>query len=501
MISDGVIQPDPDPDPNPEINIEAMNEELRGARCELGRVEEAMLARVDEYEAKLKLRDEEIAECRRKCAEMGEIAEKLSEKLSDKEKLRDDETEREVANLRREIEELEKKCGCSESNLERAVEKIELLRGQKRDRKGKIRYLEEIQRKAVQALKSKSEALRSEFERTIEEDRMQMEALRADLAKAEGRNRELAQENDKISDDLRNAIIGQKSVALKMKTIEEKYDREKRTILAQTSAKVEQLQENSRRLLEDVSASHNALVQRFIEFANRECHGEFPQLGFDEFFAFLRKYFEDNRERETVYEETVADVMRSRQILGISPSEEIHKKVASLLSERNEIISKIESLHRECGDYRARNSELCASLNRFEGDLASLRQWETWAKRLYRLVFDSAALVNGGDQLRLSLEECLLANVCKRSLVGKLVSLREQKKALISCEPGLLKRRGDVRPTMFAAITVVVAGLRLQRMAGIVNISVREGKRSTKGLVIGGDVPRHRDRAPLFNRY
>jgi hypothetical protein len=334
----------------------------------------------------------------------------------------------------------------------------------------------------------------------LEDKLNQIEALRADLSKSDSKNRQLQQQTDQVSDELRNSAIEQKSLALRLKSMEEKMERERRSLQAQSSAQLEQLQRHSRTVLEDRSTSENEAVRTFVDFANSDCHCRFPELTFEEFFPFLRKYFGEMADRESVYEETIADVIRTRQLFGLSASDEIHKKVAALLSERDEMLEKCRQLHLECGEQRARSAELCQSMQTFEGDVVSLRQWEAWAKRVYRLVSDPVSIVLSSDQLRLALEETLLGSVSSRLLVGKLSSLREQKRALVSVGPELMRRRGESRPSLFAVIAVCVAALRLQRTAGLVATSVRETRHSPRkaGHLEGaGRVPR----SPLFNGY
>jgi hypothetical protein len=188
----------------------------------------------------------------------------------------------------------------------------------------------------------------------------------------------------------------------------------------------------------------------------------------------VRRYLSESKDRESVYEETIADLTRSRHLLGLSASEEICVAIEKLIADRNKLREKQGDLQAALQEKRAEQSQTARDFARFEEQIGALRQWEIWARRLHRIVYESACSTYSSDQLRLALEDTLLAAVSHRSLLNRLNSLREQKKALLSCDRDVLRNRSEPRPSLFAVVAVCVAGLRLQRLGGGIGLNTEE---------------------------
>jgi chromosome segregation ATPase len=222
------------------------------------------------------------------------------------------------------------------------------------------------------------------------------------------------------------------------------------------------------------------------------------------FIESLRRYLSESKDRENVYEETIADLTRTRQLLGLSASEEICRVIEKLIADRNQLHEKQRNLEAALQERRAEQSRAAQSLARFEDEIGALRQWEIWARRLHRIVYESVCSTYSSNQLRLALEDTLLAAVSHRSLLNRLNSLREQKKALLSCDPDVLRNRSEVRPSMFAAIAVCVAALRLQRLAGGMRLNTEEvSYRRSRKPELEEEPTRERTpaRTPLFSQF
>jgi chromosome segregation ATPase len=374
-----------------------------------------------------------------------------------------------------ETAELKAELEGAQGDLVQAKTVIHALKRMKREAKERIALLEATQIKSVQVLKEKSELIRADFERTLSGSRDQIEDLRLHLSQAEARSHDLEQQNEQLSADIRDSLIRQKSLDLKVRALEERSEREQKTQAIHSSAKLEQLQKECDAKLQKIQACELESIRKFVEFVNREYRCAFTPSPLDAFLSSLCKYFGESYERETVYADTIGDLVRTRQILGISSSAPISAPIEHLFDERNRLRTDVRQLESGVRAEREKTEQISKTLARFEDDVAALRQWEAWAKRLHRIVHSTVCVTVSSEQLRMSLEETLLGAVSHRSLLNRLTSLRYQKKLLVAVDREALVRRGELRPSLFALVAICMAGLRMQRIAGCIKMEPSEG--------------------------
>ena len=260
------------------------------------------------------------------------------------------------------------------------------------------------------------------------ENQNQIEHLRAHLTKSEAKNHDLEQRNDQLSTEMRDCLIERKSLDLKLKNLEERSEREQKASAIQVAARLEQLQKDCDARVRDYASENLDLICRFVELAKSEFQLSFLSNSLQSFIESLRRYLSESKDRESVYEETIVDLTRSRQLLGLSASDEICPIIEKLIADKNKLHEKQRDLEAALQEKRAEGSRAARALARLEDDIGALRQWELWARRLHRIVYESACSTYSSDQLRLALEDTLLAAVSHRSLLNRLNSLREQKK-------------------------------------------------------------------------
>ena len=476
--------------------LDELRKQLTETEKDLKTAEEMFSRKAEEYEATIK--DLEAALVTEKDAK-AEIEQKLQDaqkdfqETIDEYRARDEEQKREFAEFKESAENITKEqqrqiCEAKENmdmardELEKATAKITELRRDKKDAKERIAYLEGVQMKSVESLKAKSEALRKEYEKSLEDSRRQMEDLRESLELSQNERRDLQRKTEQLAAELRNTVIEKNSLELKITTTTEKFERERRTATAQLNAKIETAQQQVTDKLNSLVKHQQSVLEEFVRFAQEECACDLDcagELSFDRFMAALRRYMEDSKDRERVYEETGIDVMRVKQILNLSPSDEMNKKVSSLIAERNRLLEEVKESDKALDKQEQQCQQLMQTLSKFEGDVASLHQWELWARRLHRVVYESASSTYSSEQLRLSLEEALLASVSHRTIVSRLECLREQKKAFMKVGNQALVSKSEVKPGIRPLICVCMAALRLQRISGCVradNIGAQPAK-------------------------
>lgn len=497
--------------------VESMNEQIKMIEADLAKAEDLLNEKTQQYEEWMAQKEQEFEEEQLK---RQDVEKKLSDAQADfaavTQEFQEHEEahQREMADFKETAENMakelqEKICSLQESldtagdALEESAQKIQELKSDKKEAKERIAYLESIQLKSVQALKAKSESLRQEFGKTLEDNRHQMDELRETLTIAQSERHELQQRNEQLGAELRNAMIEHKALELKLRSNEEKAERDKRTTAVQMAAKLERTQQEANAKLSAFVEHQQTVLSNFIDFSKEKCRGEFDDIeDFDQFMETLRRYLDDNHERETVYEETVADIMKVKQALGLSPSDEMFKTVSGLIGDKKRLTKEAKQAEEALAEQEKRYGSLYKTVSKFENDVASLRQWETWARRIHRIVHESASTSFSSDQLRVALEEALLSSVSHRSIVNRLNSLREQKKALVTVDPHILTTKSDLKPSMMGLIGVCVAALRLQRISGCVrvdNVSSQSPRKPRSPSKVGRSP--ESTKGTLFKRY
>jgi hypothetical protein len=98
-------------------------------------------------------------------------------------------------------------------------------------------------------------------------------------------------------------------------------------------------------------------------------------------------------------------------------------------------------------------------------------QWENWAQRLLVVVRDCGARGLSSEQLRLALEDSLLASAASRVMFCRLEMLRDEKKLLLRFGSGIMAEKGNRRPQWNSILIALIYIRRMQKMAATLPIS------------------------------
>jgi hypothetical protein len=97
---------------------------------------------------------------------------------------------------------------------------------------------------------------------------------------------------------------------------------------------------------------------------------------------------------------------------------------------------------------------------------SALKLWENWGHRVYRLVHTSTPIELTGKDLRLVLEEAIIASASQRAVVSRIQILRDEKLILLKFDRRLLTGQQPLRATCRPLIAVVLFARRLQKLTG-----------------------------------
>lgn len=162
-----------------------------------------------------------------------------------------------------------------------------------------------------------------------------------------------------------------------------------------------------------------------------------------------------------------------RSALGIDESidilQTIHELIQTDSNNRNNLISDEKVLR----DAQIEIETIRKDLSFAQNQLVTLKQWENWARRVYGIINENSKYQIGSSEIRLNLEEALLASVSHRSIFTKLDILRSEKKSFLKFDRTILLARSNnsplqsIRPLIILAVTLH----KVQKMAGCISIA------------------------------
>lgn len=450
-----------------------------------------------------------------------------------------EESDNQIQSLASQLELKTKRVNELEAQINSLQTKIDELKKEKKEAKERIEYLETVNIKSVNSLKEKSKNLRKQCEESIVQIQNQLQTTKEDYRMAQDEVRELQAKNEELAVELSNCQINKKAVELRLKALEDRFESTKQTMSSQHDAKLKSLTTQIEEKLKKINDEQKLLINGFIQYANENLDAHFDidieneldvDLGFDvpqknsdlnyddsilkRFLRYLQGELEARHHAQVVYEETAADVLKVQKLLKISECQDLYGPVSSLVKMNKELSERIKKCQDEQIESEKRSSDYCREMRKVESQIASLRQWESWARRVHRIVHETCCTTYSSDQLRLSLEESILSSVSQKTLLAKLHSLREQKKAITMLFNNYISSHNDsiqggnessnldqnlifnelrfhgpptekMRPTWTSILAICAFIRRMQKLSGFIPIDYQPSSASSLAISCG----------------
>ncbi|OHT06862.1 hypothetical protein TRFO_25038 [Tritrichomonas foetus] len=376
----------------------------------------------------------------------------------------------------KQIEVLQNTCNSRFSSFEQSFE------SSSKDRETMTLLLKE-----KQILQNKIAADKRSFKRTIMEVQNQTQKFRGQYEQLSLEAKTLRIENEKLTSDANQALsdyekmkseldsanISKKSLELKLKAAEEKFENEKRTLQSQLSAKITSLQSDLQNQLKEDQSKQVQLIQQICEVS-----AKYLDLNNSKFNSpvivvkSLCQIIDDLKKSRDQYCTIVNDVTGAQEILGLTENASLSESLTTMIKKLNDANSKINELEKS---KKILNEKLAKTVNEtanLQSQVACANQWEVWARRINGIVNDSHCATYSPDQLRLSLEESILASVAQRTLIFRVNTLREEKKAYIKFNKSILTERSIINPSWGVVLSIFIATRRMQQLAGCTPIRI-----------------------------
>ena len=402
------------------------------------------------------------------------LKEELASKVDEIETLNKS-TETMKESHQQEVTELNQKITSSQAQIETMTKQISefetVLTNVKKQRQNlgnQIERLKNANTRLQESLDCQSAKIRDEFNAEIvrlAEEKEQVcrekEALTSEIRILTAKNQQLSSENSSLN-------ITKKSAELKLRGYQERLDSEKKNMQAKLTAHIAATQATQSKQVSELNEE--------LEMALNELSGLIPdgvEAGdLRTMVSTVEEEFEKMRTAQYSYVELLEDVNEVQRMLGIATTEKIAPIIRDIVNRKatnDKFTNESEQRKRQ---EASELDKLRKEVKKAEGQSGALIQWERWAKRVYRVVHEAEAVNLSNDQLRMTLEEALLASVSHKDVYMRIDSLRNQKAILMKYDKRVLLTRQSPKAAFRPVIALCMFTRRVQKIAGCLPMSL-----------------------------
>ncbi|KAH0788640.1 viral A-type inclusion protein [Histomonas meleagridis] len=387
----------------------------------------------------------------------------------------------EIANYKSQIEEDEKKHKEYQERLNSSTTQINTLNKQinnfetvfervKKQRKqlgDQIERLQHANQQLNKSIQKANQQTREEYENKINQIMEKMEKIQNENENYTQQNQVLNAKNQQLLSELSTLRISNKSIELKMRTLEERINLEKKLLQSRATAQATVIQVEQSQQINDLKSKLGEISDRLSKYLDNKY-----TFNIDSIINAAEEELKNSKASKEHYMEMLEDVTNVKSQLGISSATKISDYVQEILStkenKQKEVGENLKKLQQEHKEYEQMKREM----KKAESQIIALKQWENWGRRIHRVIHETDSIHLESDALRLSLEEALLASVSHRVFFFRTELLRAQKLLLIKFDKRLLMCKQPPQYNIRAVIAVCLFTRRLQTMAGCLPINI-----------------------------
>ncbi|EAX94135.1 hypothetical protein TVAG_080410 [Trichomonas vaginalis G3] len=376
-------------------------------------------------------------------------------------------------NHRKEIQDYADKLEAAQSKInalrkknEEILSNVQRIKKQRHQLGNQIERLQCANRMLQDTIDVQNARVKRDMNDQMAEIQVQLATANRELSKQTSLNEELASKCQKLANDLATVSAAKKTCELKLRTAEERIMIEKTGFQSKITTKqtVTQAAQSSK-VVELQKEIENATIKIVASLLVSEK----PENLLDAIDKLLEE-LTSLRNLRSNYINTIDSVSRTQKLLNVDNQKEIAAAVEKLLKDIE--VMKLEKVMETPKSPNKNDEEKQQRMQKiYENAQNSLRQWENWARRLNGVIHEGdTKTVCDNSELRLALEECILASLSHRQIFDRVMSLRSQKSLLMRFDKRLLgpaERNVGIRQIMILA----VAMRRMQKLAGCVPLS------------------------------
>ena len=470
-----------------EIREEFEKSSGNSAKCEeLAQKNQELQEQLNDYQTKLKEATHGLEE---KADEINNLKAQLDEKLSKINEFANqiESAEQSHQNALREANERiefayaeNKKLVEQIDNFENAMARVKRNRQQLTH---EIERLKKINIQLTESLDNQHNKLKSEYNATIRELTDANEKYTRENSDLQSQVQILTAKNQQLTSENATLSIAKKSCDLKLRSIDEKLSLEKRNIQSQVSAQVTAAKVENSKKLNELNNKIEIAINRLSLLGNID---RTSVSNLDDAISYIEEELNRSKKSQYLYVQLLENIKDAEKLLNVSSPDQLVDAINNLVEKQASTDRLLSDNEKKAKTEKQEIEKLRRDAKKSEGQVVMLKQWESWAKRIHRIIHEAEYVHLDSDQLRQSLEEALLASVSSRQIFMRVESLRTQKNVLEKFDKRLLYTRQNIKGSMRPVIAICLSIRRMQKFAGCLPISLSIS--AAAASEVGGDI-------------
>lgn len=470
----------------PSLEESRLKEELNQCQSELKELEKQLKQQENERNNDQQLKNqidslnEKLKESQNQSQSLQNEIQNLKKEVSEKDKqIEDIKNEEQLKQKQYDISLDEAKNKLDSSihtikSLTHEVKQYEIVLARAKKQRPKlikeIERLNKINQHLSETISKQNNQIKNEFDSKYSK-------LKSELDKCQKEKDAFESKTQQLSAEIATLTIEKKSNDLKIQAFDKRIELEKQNLLTQMNAKSNSIQVEQQQKINLINAAIEEALNKLAQLITDDFSFHNQDSLTDRLktvVSMVESEMKKMKNIQCLYVDLLDDVSQGRKLLKVGSSTKISDTINQLLSMQESQINSNSDFQKIIKQDKLEIERLKRTINKFESKSASLKHWENWAKRLFRVIHEIDTHQLNSDELRLSLEEALLASVSHRSTLFKIESLRAQKAALLKFDSRLLlKPVGFNKISLHSLIALSIFVRRAQIQARCLPLNIR----------------------------
>ncbi|KAI5513431.1 biological adhesion protein [Trichomonas vaginalis G3] len=322
--------------------------------------------------------------------------------------------------------EMEETLTIQKEQLDALAENEKKLRDSREALKKRIANYEQQNSTTLQDLKTRNDAVQQKYQDTITNLEKEIQDLKAATEQLKEENESGKKERQELQQTITNLRVSERSLNLKLKTLQERQALEKSAAEARNNTYMISLKAQAGRQIDEAKAQLEQTRQAITKILQNQ-FGE--QLEEDASFNDLFNRLDRRLQMYTSDKRILADAIKLRGDLKLAANVTLSEAWASEVQSKNNAETAVARITKERRIIENELTNLKRSTEKMSQDAKQAAEWENWGRSLFKQVNESSAEIPV-QELRFKLSEDVLAAIKDRSTLKRLDTLRQQKKVL-----------------------------------------------------------------------
>ncbi|EAX90324.1 hypothetical protein TVAG_234170 [Trichomonas vaginalis G3] len=430
--------------------------ELAKAQEELAQIKEQCTKFTDEIQALTKTVEDKNAELQKNKEDFERQMQVLQDKilLFNEEKKQNDE-----------------KQAALISQVEEDKKVIETTKKQRNALKRKLDQTVESNKNIADTMEKQSNAMKENYTATINSLQSQYEASLKELENQQASMMDLQSKCQQLTSENSKLRVENKTLEMKVKMFEGKSLVDQQNIQSRITAQVTAAQMENANIISSLKQVIEETKNGFQELFG----GRYIIHELSEAVDLVQKELSQLSQKEIQYGELLEEFEKTKNVLGITTNDfKLNEIVSNMMKQIDELKLSLEDSTKKYKQNQDDVDKFRKEIRKSENQLSQLRAWENWSRRIYSVINDMDSLNMSNDEMRLVLEEALLASVSHKSIFFRTDMLRTEKNLMVKFDKRILNTRSVAKPTFRAVLIATLAARRVFKLGGAIPLNIHD---------------------------